>query len=70
MPDPPQCTIFAHFQPSLQHLMDSSKTTQVELSTAHSNRQESLNYAAAAAARIYEIHPSTLAWRHKSLTVS
>jgi hypothetical protein len=32
------------------------------------NRQESLNYAAAA--RTYEIHPSTLARRRKGLTVS
>jgi helix-turn-helix, Psq domain len=65
---PTQCTIFTHFQPQLQNPIDSSKTTQMEAAIAHLDRRKSLIYAAAA--KIYGIPSSTLARRHKDLTVS
>jgi hypothetical protein len=40
----------------------------MEDAIAHLNLQESLNYAAAA--RVYGVHPQTLARRHKGITVS
>jgi hypothetical protein len=48
--------------------MDSSKEAQFELAIAHLNRQEKPNYAAAA--RLYELEPTTLRRRHKGLAVS
>jgi hypothetical protein len=48
--------------------MDTSNNTQMEAAIAHLNRQESLNYAAAA--RVYGVHSQTLARRHKGLTMS
>jgi transposase-like protein len=48
--------------------MDSLKEDQFKLAIAHLNRQEKLNYAAAA--RLYGLEPTTLRRRHKGLAVS
>jgi hypothetical protein len=68
MPDPPKCPIFTQFNQQLQQLIDTSKDDQIKLTIAHLNRQETLNYAAAA--RLFRIEPTTLRRRHKGLTVS
>ena len=68
MLDPTQCMIFAHSQLRLQNAINSSKITQMEAAIAHLNRQKSVSYAEVA--KIYGLDPSTLARRHKGITVS
>jgi hypothetical protein len=48
--------------------MDSAKNAQIDAAMAQLDSQKTLNYAAAA--RVFGIHPTTLARRYKGKTVS